>query len=381
MTTKDIDQYESVQYWLEGLAKGTKYNYYSEFPTFLEYLKTQGITLNPDEIIDQRREDLASKDRKIQKRWEHIVATWYRELYDDPEVAEFTASSKLRTVRSFFGRNGYGLHFRRKEIPTPTPSEIEYVPTNDDVRTMFELAESTRDKALILALYQTGLSEQDVASWILERFLPVLKSQDHYFEYYRGKTKVLVQNCLGEDLCVALRNYLVNRGNPTTGPVFVSSTKGAGQAMTTRTICEAIMRIAKRAEMPENFKVKYFRDAFRSACEGARIPSDTTERMMGWQLGGAKRHYRIPKPRIVEAYSKTYSMLTINHSVRTTDKYAPQVAEFNARLLEIITSEDPKKKAMELLAEVNKVSMDLIEGQAFPSFKALVKRALEQSRA
>ncbi len=390
MTKKnDIEKYESVQYWFKGLSKTSIKNYRSEFPDFLDWLKKQGLDLNPDELIELRKQDLKEEDKRRQRRFEKLVEEYYRELYDDPDVAEYSAYSKLRTARSFFGRNHYALEYRKGDLPTPTPKEVEYVPTNDDVRTMWEVANSKRDQALLLSLYQTGLSEQDVGSWDLEKFLPVLKSKDHYFEYYRGKTKILVQGCLGEDAVVALKQYLTIRENPTEGPVFVSRGGGrgggkAGDPIDTRRINEIIQGLAKLADLPENFKTKYLRDAFRAKCEEAEIPSDTTERMMGWKLGGAKSHYRLPKPVIVKAYRKAYPLLTINGSVRPSEKYASQIAEFNAHLLKIIsTSSDPKlrKSAGILLSDIDKISLSVINDKAFPSFKALVKRALENSRA
>lgn len=371
----------SVKYWLEGLGKQTIVGYLNDFPKFLERCEKLGLPTDPDKIIEMRKNDLESEDQKIKRRWEHVVKSWYVELYEDPDVAPYTASSKLRTARSFFARNEYDLKFKKKELPLPHPIQVEYIPTNEEIRIMFELANSTRDRALLLCLTQTGLAIEDVASWNIEQFREVLKSENHYFEYYRGKTKILVQNCLGEDACIALRNYLATRGHPTEGPVFVSGTKGAGERITTRTITEAIQRLADLAELPESFKVKYMRDTFRDACERANVPSETTKAMMGWTRAGASKFYRISKYTVIEAYKKAYQHLSINHSAKSSQKYTGQIADFNAKLLNIVTSPDPKKAAMELIAELNKVSLDLIEDQAFPSFNALVKRALENSRA
>lgn len=375
---------KSVEYWLEGLAKKTKENYTQDFPHFLKRCEELGLTTNPDEILALRKQDRLSEDPKTRRRWEHIIKSWYVEMYEDKNIAPYTASSKLRTVRSFFARNEYDLKFKKQELPAPHPIQVEYIPTNEEIRVMFELASSTRDRALLLVLTQTGLAIEDVASWDIERFRDVLKSETHYFEYYRGKTKILVQGCLGEDCCVALRNYLTTRNHPSEGPVFVAGTFHSGKRITRRTITEAMQKLADLAELPSNFKVKYLRDHFRDCCERANIPSETTKAMMGWTRAGASKFYRISKYTVIEAYKKAYQYLTINHSAKASEKYATQIASFNAQLLKVIsTSDDPKmrKSAGILLSEIDNVSLDLEEKRAFPTFKSLIKRALENEDA
>ena len=81
----------------------------------------------------------------------------------------------LKAPASFFRHNGYRLML---EIgywtdiePAPREKVLrKWVPSNEEIRLIYKRAESYRDKALLLVLYQSGFSPIDVSALRIEHF-------------------------------------------------------------------------------------------------------------------------------------------------------------------------------------------------------------------
>lgn len=378
---KPWQEYESVKYWLGKLR--TKRNLDKcifEFPKFLKEVK-----LDPDTILEQRRSDLQSKDMKERARWEDIVSRWYHKEYErfvkDGKSA-WTPWTTIGVVRSFFSHHRYALHYGAKELRKPTSKIKDYVPCNEEIRAMYSLTETWRDKSLLLALAQTGLSEIDVSNLNVEEFNEKWNEEFIYFEGYRSKTEIKVQTCFGPDWKNATLKMLALRGNPTNGPLYSQSVgPKAGERMSVNAIREAIKKLFAKAEIKtgdERFYVKNLRDTFSDALDQAGVKEKISDRMMGWKLAGAKSHYKISKTTIINAYLKAWKYLTIDEytAKREGDRDVKGLTDANTKMLEILMSsknlEEAKKKYRDWLG----VSMDYI-GPLTPRMG--IERALEES--
>jgi hypothetical protein len=74
-----------------------------------------------------------------------------------------TVKSHIRTVMSFFSKTGVKLSFSRGELKV-NPSEKdkvirEWIPSNEEIRLLYRMAKDSRDRAILLVLYQSGFSE------------------------------------------------------------------------------------------------------------------------------------------------------------------------------------------------------------------------------
>ena len=327
MKPKELLQYESVQYWLEGLSETTKEKCLTQFPIFLEYLEAEGLTTNPDEILKQRVQDLKSEDRKTRRRWEHIVKTWYVKLYHEAEEAgksTLTPVTYLNRVQSFFSRNEVPLRFKKKELPKPT-KKIKMLPfTIEDMKIMYEQCESLRNKALLLTSMQTGLSEIDVCSLNIEDvpgFYKKLKEPPVYIQGYRHKTKVPYQTCIGEDACLCIERMLRARENPEKGPLFLSH---KGERLTTRFMHEALNTEAKKLmragyKQFKDFETRHLRDLFNDAVARAKLSQKVEDRLLGHKLPGARGDYMLSPSTITEGYLTAYAYLTINRQTHKVE--------------------------------------------------------------
>lgn len=353
--SKSLEDYETVKYCLEGLDEDTKRGYLVALPRFI-----LEIGKDPDTIIEERRKDLESDDRKIRGRWEQIVKAWYDREYKQAEEegrSTHTPYTYFQRIQGFFDRNRYSLKFKKKEIKRPYSINRKIEITKEDVRAIWSFTETHRDKALLLTLAQSGISEIDACKLDAKDFpIEELEKPPFYFEGHRGKTKILFQTCLGEDACEEIVRMLKARGNPKEGPLFVSV---HGKRLTPRVIRETLGPIGKLAEV-QGFQVKLLRDFFHDALARAELTQRVIDRMFGHELGGARGAYTISRHTIVNAYKKAWKYLTINSEVRgarAQEERMVNIEKMVIGLTRIIASRFPREEAKTLRDELEKIGV------------------------
>jgi hypothetical protein len=219
--SNDWKNQESVMYWLEGLGESTKEHYVDDFPQFLKF-----VNMKPDEIIESRLKDMTSANPKVRCSWEHRVLE-YKAHLEKQKIKPWTVHTYLTSVLSFFSRNRAKLQFRRGDIGNPKPTRHEWIPTNAQVRMVYQIT-SLRDKVGLLLAYQCGLNPIDIESLNIEE-MPIYDSEgkvqimEHqYFEVDRSKTGMLTQTCLSHELLHDIDLYLRSRGYPREGALLIS---------------------------------------------------------------------------------------------------------------------------------------------------------------
>lgn len=113
-----------------------------------------------------------------------------------------------------------------------------------------------------------------------------------------------------------LKAMLQERGNPRTGFLFVSQTKGKGEQLEVRSINEAMKALAQKSfdkEKAQEFKTKSLRSFYNSALLHAGIsPQEVKDLMFGHGRKGARGHYDYDDMTIKEAYQRVFEHLSIN---------------------------------------------------------------------
>lgn len=357
---KDLLQYETIRYAIEGLSKQTKYNYLEKLARFFD-----DMNLTPDQVIEQRKEDLKSDDNKIRFRWEDKVKAWYLPIYEDYEKqgkSTWTAYDFAKAAMSFFSRNRYRLSFKRGEIKAPYQKRKQKLfPSNEEARAIYGFIESYRDKAMFLLMYQSGINEKDIEELNVEDLPKLEKEPPYYFNWVRAKTRERVQTCIGEDAAHDIKKHLEIQGNPKEGSLFSSI---RGSRMTTRFIREALKPSFDKITKA---KVKSLRDAYSDALDHANIKADLKKKMMGHAPPGAAKHYETSPYTIIEAYKKAYRFLSVNSYARV-GLPKDEIANSIAKILKIVSIEDPLKRtreAMEWIDEIQSVSEDFVGKEPF----------------
>jgi site-specific recombinase XerD len=312
-----------VKNWFELLGnKRTIENYSGEFPKFLKYIQAQTPYKTPSQIIQSRLEHLTTQDLLKRRYWENQTVK-YKNYLESKNLRMATVKSHIRTVMSFFSKTGVKLSFSRGELKV-NPSEKdkvirEWIPSNEEIRLLYRMAKDSRDRAILLVLYQSGFSEVDVAAMKIEDFefinekgeWAIGATEDVYHARLREKTNILQQSCISREALEEIRIMLQSRGFPQKGTLFVSF---RSQPLGVRGINDAVKEVVARAfsAKAKAWQTKHLRDAFMNGLLQARLPQELKDVMVGHKRQGARDSYAITELTIKTAYQESFKFLTIN---------------------------------------------------------------------
>jgi hypothetical protein len=340
-----------IETWLNGLSERTKTNYLREFPTWLEFIK-----MSSTEQIEKRASDLASKDLTERTFFENKFRAYKEHLEKNTELGASSIKTMLRTVASFFGRNGLPLALKRGDWESTKQTEVvhRFKLTNENIRSMYGHA-SLRNRSLLLVLAQSGFSEIDVSALKIEDIEDIynLAENEHYFiEKPREKTNITQATCISYEALHDIRAMLSERGSPKEGFLFVSQTKDKGSAIDTRRINEAMKTLASKTfneEKAKEFKTKALRSFYNSALLRANIKGEIKDLMMGHGRKSARKHYDYDEETIKEAYDRAFEHLTVNGIQTREDmkKLQDQIKQDKAELASAIAELRQQNKQLE----------------------------------
>jgi integrase len=363
-----MDKY--VESWLTGLSGSTKNNYLKDWSKWLDFIK-----MSPTEQIEKRLRDLTSKDLTERTFFEQKFRSYKEYLEKETDLKAISVKTQLRTVASFFSRNSLPLNLKRGDWESTLETKViqRFKLAKDDVKGMYAHA-NLRDRALLLVLAQSGLSEVDTLALKIEdiRDLYLMPQTEHYFlEKPREKTNIVQATCISYEALHDIRAMLSEIGNPQEGFIFTSQTKGKGEQISTRTINEAMKALAVKTfgkEKAKQFKTKALRSFYNSALLRAGIQAEIKDLMMGHGRKGARKAYDYDEYTIKEAYKSAFEHLSIN-GVQSREDLAAlrnKMAEMERK-----RSEDQET----LLSIVKKMDAELKVLRA--QYKALQKKPTE----
>ena len=149
---------------------------------------------------------------------------------------------------------------------------------------------------------------------------------EHYVvEKPREKTGEMQATCFSYEAVHDIRAMLQERGNPTEGYLFVSTTKGKDDKLEVRSINTAMKNLAEKAfgadsKKAKEFKTRSLRSFYNSALLRANIqPQELKDLLMGHQRRGARKKYDYDDITIREAYQRAFEHLSINGLQTRTD--------------------------------------------------------------
>jgi len=305
---------EFFKKWLVGLSPRTKENYSNDFHDWYIF-----IGMTPTEQIKKRMHDLTTEDLSQRLFFENKFREYKEYLEKKGNLKPLSVKTRLRTVASFFSRNGLPLALKRGDWESTQQQPViqRWKITKEEVKAMYSHG-NLRDRALLLVLAQSGFSEVDVSQMKIENLKGIYEQPEtaHYFiEKPREKTGEIQATCLSYEALHDIQAMLQERGNPTEGYLFVSTTKGKGDKLEVRTIHTAMKGLAEKAfgaEKAKEFKTKALRSFYNSALLRADIKSEVKDLMMGHSRQSARKHYDYDDVTIREAYARAFEYLSIN---------------------------------------------------------------------
>jgi hypothetical protein len=209
--------------------------------------------MNPTQQIEKRVRDLQSPDI-TERTWFEDKVIEYRNFLQTQFDSESTIKAYLTCARSFFSSNRLPLSFGRGELKVEVSQKVieqKWIPSNIEIRVMYGQA-NVRDRALLLALYQSGFSEIDVSSLNIEHLNNIYEHEGHLFiEKRREKTNQIQATYISAEAVHDIKAMLRERGNPKEGALFVTP---RGKRLSVRFINSAMKKMAKKALSEQRFQ-------------------------------------------------------------------------------------------------------------------------------
>jgi site-specific recombinase XerD len=357
--SNEMDKY--VENWLTGLSERTKTNYLTEIEKWQTF-----IGMTPTEQINKRLQDLTSQDLTERTYFEGKFRAYKEFLEKEGKLSALSIKTMLRTVASFFSRNGLTLNLKRGDWQSTLETKVihKFKLSKEDVKAMYQHA-NLRDRALLLVLSQSGFSEIDVSELKIEDIqnLYSMPQTEHYFiEKPREKTNTIQATCISYEALHDIRAMLAERGNPQEGFIFISGTYGQGSQMTTRTINEAMKNLAERTfdtEKAKQFQTKALRSFYNSALLRANPTQEIKDVMMGHARLSARKHYSYDDVTIKENYQSAFEHLSIN-GIQSREDLAELKTAFNTtktQLAQLITELSERNAKLE--AKLESMGVDI----------------------
>lgn len=327
--------------WLSKLGDRTRENACQDFPKLLEWC---GKT--PTELIKMKVNDLQTQDPTQKGKTEDLVIE-FKKFLETQNYKRSTIKTVLNRVQSFFSHNRVKLSFARGDLSVePSESEKvtqEWILDNVEIRALYGVA-NVRDRALLLTLYQSGLSEIDVSSLNIEHLTNIYEHEGHlYIDKLREKTNIHQKTCISSECVHDIKNMLRERGAKK-GALFVSE---KGQRLTVRFINEAMKNLCSKAypERVSEFKTKSLRSSYNDALLQANLTQETKDTLFGHQRQSARKSYHISKTTVLQAYQKAFKYLSINHGAQSK-KDIERIEQTVIGLAETITEQQKQLKEM-----------------------------------
>jgi integrase len=311
---KPYEKDEFFKKWLVGLSPRTKKNYSNEFHEWFIF-----VDMTPTEQIRKRMHDLTTQDIAQRLFFENKWRAFKEYLERKGDLKHASVRTRLRTVASFFSRNGLPLNLKRGDWESTQEQPViqRWKINKEEVKAMYSHG-NLRDRALLLVLAQSGFSEVDVSNLKIENLKGIYEQSEteHYFiEKPHEKTGEVQATCLSYEAVHDIQAMLQERDNPEEGYLFVSTTKGKGDKLEVRTIHNAMKGLAEKsfgADKAKEFKTKALRSFYNSALLRADIKSEVKDLMMGHARQSARKHYDYDEITIKEAYQRAFEYLSIN---------------------------------------------------------------------
>jgi len=342
-----------VQKWLGKLKPKTRENCVRDFPKFLEWCGK-----SPTELIQMKIESLKSSD-PTQKGIVEDLVIQYKRFLEGKGLKENTVKSHLNRVMSFFSHNYVKLTFARKDLKVEVAKSekaiVDWYLNREEVKELYAVAD-VRDRGLLLMLYQSGLSEVDVSEYDIEdlpkKFSEAKEGEHVFIAIHREKTDIEQLTCFSCECTHDLKAMLRERGNPTSGPLFVSSTyAGKQERLSVRSISIAIKNLCRKAfpDRVNEFKTKNLRGSYNAALLSAEPPitQEVKDLMMGHQRVSARKDYPAFETPILQAYKRAFRHLSVNGGLQLRSDMARMETTVDELAKRIVKIEEAGKEYLE----------------------------------
>lgn len=355
MEFEQLQKFREVKKCLAGKAERTKNVYLGALRIYTNYRD-----MNPEELIDEIEAD-RQKTRRERGEIEYIIKTFHEWLLNEKPklskgkkptgekgVSTNRANSILCGVRSFYKANGFPLNVKTPKSYT-LPENEKLKVRADTVKKLVNHAPTLRDRAIILAIFQSGMDASTLCSL---KYGDVAKGLEAYknngeqpmlIKVVRKKAHVNFNTFLAKDAIEALLAYLNKRQEKEgkiglSEPLFVKErVKNDVKSLNTKLIDKMMRKVALRSGVVSQEEMERadmnpcrphaLRAAFKTVLMLQGVPKELTEYWMGHtpDYGGA---YHLPSDEEqLEIYADNCEPLSINRATEQVKELSKEMRE------------------------------------------------------
>lgn len=336
---------EKVREFLEIKNSEIRKHYRRTFHLFGEYVDEKlEEKITPTNLVrilaEDRRKDIENRrhpEVTILKGFFNWLTHEATQKYSGEKgFALSTAHTYLAGLTEFLSYNDLPIEKKKLGLPRPT-RKTENRKLNirqGQVRRLVEHSKTTRDTAIILCLWQSGMSvgdllRLDVGDIMVED--PIRGSLDDpplLIKLVRKKAGVEYRTCFGRDACKALKRYLderqrkrgeVNRGDP----LFVQERRknGAYKRLDVGAVDMVFKRIASRSGLVSKERMKEadmnparphaLRSGFSSALKEEEVNQTIIDGLMGHAVSYDSAYHNFTDEQLRNIYKKHEDVLSV----------------------------------------------------------------------
>jgi len=300
-----------AQEFLDYVEKSKSKNTWKEYRNGLKkFSKWYGKDL--DTILEERKCDLESGDAVRRRRFEHKLEEFHRALLNEGYAVNTCRTMTLGLVQLF---NYFDMDLKARIISAEAKKTVEteksYPLTIEEVRAMYAVADSLRDKVLLLMGKDLGLRLADVLS-IKRDEIPDLDQETPIpFQRITNKEKVLAKGFLSDETAAILKAYLPTLKSKLNPYLFPSNGDGPITDDTVNNILRGLAEKAKiKVQDKQALTFHCFRKMFLTYCIEAGVGLTAGKLMCGKAVAKSDSTY-IHNARLKKLFLQLQKMIRV----------------------------------------------------------------------
>lgn len=334
---KIFESYESINQWLKRKSAKSKTGklsnmLYNKFIMLMEqyvnFVDNKTTETTPDTLIENAITDSDSAIMSLKQFYHHLVQSGY---------SKATARNYVSHIVTFFRYNKTLLN---EPISIPLPPKRastirEWGFTKEEIEKLVSVS-NIRDKAIVLCMSSSGISEADLFNIKIKTIKPYLIQKDNKFtvdtekvaiiHIERKKTGVSYHTCFSEEAMKSLVIYINSRKISSTNEyLFVKEGRsragknGLSQQVTQNAFDRTFSRACANAGIIDEMGSGHqtgktphrLRSYFNTTLKRNGANTEFVEYMMGHSIGVSGFYMTDPWETISEFYKKFESVLAI----------------------------------------------------------------------
>ena len=282
-----------------------------------------------DTVLAERKQDLESGDPARRRHFEHKLEEFHRALLNKGYAVNSCRTMTLGLVQLF---NYFDMDLKARIISAEAKKTVEteksYPLTIEEVRAMYAVADSLRDKVLLLMGKDLGLRLADVLS-IKKDEIPDLDQETPIpFQRITNKEKVLAKGFLSDETVAILKAYLPTLKSKLNPYLFPSNGEGPITDDTVNNILRSLSEKAKiKVQKGQALTFHCFRKMFLTYCIEAGVGLTAGKLMCGKAVAKSDSTY-IHNARLKKLF------LQLQKMIRVTDVATYMAGQDRVALLE-----------------------------------------------